>query len=66
MGQGDFAPPVRRRKYDPKRAKKLKELGEKGLLINKKSTHHHETVEAPAAVDQLNEDLKEIFGPGPI
>ena len=48
----------RRRKADPKHAKKLIEGGKRAKVIRKKADEHHAKVDVPAAEDQLLKDLE--------
>jgi hypothetical protein len=61
MGEGDFMPIGRhRRKYDPKRAQKIKEGGKKADKIRKIANSMHRKHEVPKAEEELLKDLEEI------
>lgn len=61
MGQGDYMPiGGHKRRYDPKYAQKIKEGGKKAEQIRKTSSHHHKSVEIPAAEEELLKDLNNL------
>jgi hypothetical protein len=61
MGEGDLMPTGgHRRKYDPRRAQKIREGGKAAEAIREKSDEHHKKVEEPIAEKQLLKDLKNL------
>jgi len=60
MGQGDYIPPARKRRYDPKHAAAIKQGGKKAQKILKNSSHEHLAVEVPAAEEELLKDLETL------
>jgi hypothetical protein len=61
MGEGDFMPTGgHQRRYDPKRAQKIREGGKIADKVRKTANQHHREQEVPAAEAQLLKELEKL------
>lgn len=60
MGAGDYLPPARGRRYDPKHAAAIKQGGKKAQKIHDESHTHHQSIEVPQAEEELLKDLENL------
>ena len=60
MGAGDYLPPSRKRRYDPKHADAIKKGGKKAKKIHDESHAEHQSIEVPQAEEELMKALEEM------